>query len=704
MEEYPMKKRKNMRKALAMLAALLILLGQGGPAVGALTVMDEDTTEAVNSSPSEGTEKNEPSETSDAKIEGSVEATTETTTQPSQSDSSNEFEDSSSTEPSSSDESTSTTESTSSSESGTTSTSTSGSSESTTESTKDSTSTTESESSSVKPSETSESSRPNHTTTSSSKDSSEVSTGTDNSTGPVAPSFQPSGASVDLAKTLVTTPTDSNLNGYELPLLNQLANKQSAALISEALKQLGKPYEKDGKGSRFSNLSLPVSVYQSVFGLKDIKSYQDLSQTGKETSLEKAVPGDLLFWKEGNKIVKSAIYLGQDKLIMADQPKDQQISEDTSAETNGVRIYTISKQELESDQTEKQLENDDYVNKPDLVIHFDESKELTAHGKDLIEHYAASYDFRKNAQTEAFIASIAEDARDLGLTYDVYASVMIAQAILESGSGQSGLATAPYYNLFGIKGSAGGNSVSMTTSEDNGAGKLYSIQAAFRTYTGYKESLKDYVQLLRTGISGNNDFYKNTWRSEAKNYLQATEYLTGRYATDTSYNNKLNSLIAAYGLTQYDKPKAGNGIVLQSKESIPEEYRKLLVFPDYNGVNYNTSGSYPAGQCTWYAYNRVKQLGGSVDEYMGNGGEWGTTAKRLGYKTSTSPKAGYLISFHPGVAGSSSQYGHVAFVEAVGDDGILISEGNVIDGKTISYRIIPNELAYSQSVSYIAPK
>ena len=82
----------------------------------------------------------------------------------------------------------------------------------------------------------------------------------------------------------------------------------------------------------------------------------------------------------------------------------------------------------------------------------------------------------------------------------------------------------------------------------------------------------------------------------------------------------------------------------------------------------------------------------------------GATAKRLGYKTAATPKAGYLISFSPGTAGSSTQYGHVAFVEAVGKDGILISEGNVIDDKTISYRIIPNELAYSQSVSYIAPK
>ena len=54
----------------------------------------------------------------------------------------------------------------------------------------------------------------------------------------------------------------------------------------------------------------------------------------------------------------------------------------------------------------------------------------------------------------------------------------------------------------------------MMTAEDNGTGEFYTIQAAFRAYTGYKESLKDYIHLLRTGISGNADFYKR--RSEAK--------------------------------------------------------------------------------------------------------------------------------------------------------------------------------------------
>ncbi len=44
-----------------------------------------------------------------------------------------------------------------------------------------------------------------------------------------------------------------------------------------------------------------------------------------------------------------------------------------------------------------------------------------------------------------------ESARQLGQENDLYASVMIAQAILESGSGQSGLASYPHYNLLVLK-------------------------------------------------------------------------------------------------------------------------------------------------------------------------------------------------------------------------------------------------------------
>lgn len=101
--------------------------------------------------------------------------------------------------------------------------------------------------------------------------------------------------------------------------------------------------------------------------------------------------------------------------------------------------------------------------------------------------------------TEAFISQIGESARQLGQENDLYASVMIAQAILESGSGQSGLSSYPHYNLFGIKGSYAGQSAVMQTWEDDGAGNAYTINDAFRSYPSYYESLQDYVAVLKQG-------------------------------------------------------------------------------------------------------------------------------------------------------------------------------------------------------------
>ncbi|MCH7322531.1 glucosaminidase domain-containing protein [Solibacillus sp. MA9] len=165
---------------------------------------------------------------------------------------------------------------------------------------------------------------------------------------------------------------------------------------------------------------------------------------------------------------------------------------------------------------------------------------------------------------EAFIGEIAETARKLGADNDLYASVMIAQAILESKSGQSGLAASPNYNLFGIKGKYQNNSVVLETLEDDGEGNMTTIQADFRKYTSYEESLKDYVNLLRNGVSWNKQFYMNVFKSNTASYKDATHFLTGTYATDSKYNEKLNALIAQYDLAQYDYP-------IQSKKTIQVE-------------------------------------------------------------------------------------------------------------------------------------
>lgn len=163
--------------------------------------------------------------------------------------------------------------------------------------------------------------------------------------------------------------------------------------------------------------------------------------------------------------------------------------------------------------------------------------------------------YSKNQTTQAFIEKIGEDARELCLKNDVYASVMIAQAILESGSGNSALASEPNYNLFGVKGSYKGQSVNFSTGEDNGSGGIYTIRSDFRKYPSYKESMEDYIKLIKEGIQGNKDFYKPTWKSQTKSYEDATKYLQGKYATDTSYASKLNGLIKTYDLDQYDREK-----------------------------------------------------------------------------------------------------------------------------------------------------
>lgn len=488
----------------------------------------------------------------------------------------------------------------------------------------------------------------------------------------------------------------SDLKGYELPLLSSFENKAQAALIYDGIKKLGMEQAKD-----FNVEQLAAKLYSDLFAI-------EITGTPEQASEEISV-GSLLYQKKNDQLELVGVYIGKEYYLTVEDVEIAASDESTETATDGVTELDTEKAENEeSDKKEKQRQ---VVLQPisideDLLVQALPTVELTEYGQTILAEYPASINFTENEGAKNFISTIAEDARKLGQEYDVFASVMIAQALLESGSGTSSLSLPPNYNLFGVKGTYQGQAVSMATQEDRGNGELYSINSAFRKYPNYAASLGDYVQLLRGGISGNDGYYKDTWRSTAKNYLRSTQALTGKYATDTSYNRKLNSIIAVYNLTQYDRVKVdqSSGIFIKGKDEIPEECRTMMRYPDYNGVNYNTSGSYPVGQCTWYAFNRVKQLGKSVDDFMGNGGEWGTKGKALGYEVSREPKAGWLISFTPGTAGSDPRYGHVAFVEVVRPEGILISEGNVYGGTVISYRVIDSNLAKSDLVTYIKAK
>lgn len=112
----------------------------------------------------------------------------------------------------------------------------------------------------------------------------------------------------------------------------------------------------------------------------------------------------------------------------------------------------------------------------------------------------------------------------------------------------------------------------------------------------------------------------------------------------------------------------------------------------------DTGNTYPYGQCTWWAYERRHQLGLPVGSNFGDARNWAASAQALGYSVDNTPRVGDIVVFAPGQAGASGVYGHVAVVEAVVDDKIVISEGN--SGGALG-QATSRTLANAQNFTYI---
>lgn len=195
----------------------------------------------------------------------------------------------------------------------------------------------------------------------------------------------------------------------------------------------------------------------------------------------------------------------------------------------------------------------------------EELMELTANGKiydkRFLETLAMRQSYSRGNTTdagEAFVEKWGEAARKVAQKYNVYASVMMAQAMLESGYGQSDLAS-KHNNLFGIKAGPGytGKKVLYWTKEFIN-GQWYTVQDYFRHYDDLESSFIDNATILRNGTSWDHSYYKGTWKENCNSYRDATQWLQGRYATDPTYASKLNRIIEQYNLTRFDTPSSGN--------------------------------------------------------------------------------------------------------------------------------------------------
>ncbi|REK58968.1 MAG: hypothetical protein C6P36_02700 [Geobacillus sp.] len=170
-----------------------------------------------------------------------------------------------------------------------------------------------------------------------------------------------------------------------------------------------------------------------------------------------------------------------------------------------------------------------------------------------------------------FIQEIAPFAQRIQEKYNILASLVIAQACLESNFGKSGLAQKGK-NLFGIKGSYNGQSITMPTTEYRG--KPYKINAAFRKYPSWYESLEDLAKLYVNGVSWDRNKYKPIIGET--NYVMACKKVQEcGYATDPNYASKLISIIEKYDLTKYDK--VGNKKPVKSAVAAKKEKPQIYI-------------------------------------------------------------------------------------------------------------------------------
>ena len=147
---------------------------------------------------------------------------------------------------------------------------------------------------------------------------------------------------------------------------------------------------------------------------------------------------------------------------------------------------------------------------------------------------------------QQFIDAMSKGAINTYKQYGVFASVTIAQAIQESNWGKSVISN----NLFGIKADSSwtGSYIQEPTNEVY-SGITVTIEANFRVYPTYEDSLMDHAKFL-----SENSTYKDHGVFTATTYMaQAEAIQASGYATDPNYAEELITLIKEFNLDKYDK-------------------------------------------------------------------------------------------------------------------------------------------------------
>ena len=179
---------------------------------------------------------------------------------------------------------------------------------------------------------------------------------------------------------------------------------------------------------------------------------------------------------------------------------------------------------------------------------------------------------------EVFIQKVAEKVSKYAPLYGISVhSPIIAQAIIESGWGKSGLAS-KYHNYFGLKcgSSWKGKSVNMATKEEYKVGTITNIRDNFRVFDDFDDGIRGYFEFINTSRYANLKGVKSP-----EEYVRRLK--ADGYATSSKYVDNVMRVIRDNKLTRFDgngdgdmKKEELTGKVLSGKEIIDILARRVV--------------------------------------------------------------------------------------------------------------------------------
>jgi len=163
-------------------------------------------------------------------------------------------------------------------------------------------------------------------------------------------------------------------------------------------------------------------------------------------------------------------------------------------------------------------------------------------------------------EREQFISRLMPHATEAARELGVDPRNLIAQAALETGWGRS--QPGDSNNLFGIKAGPGWNGASVqANTEEFAGGESQRVDADFRAYGSPRESVQDYVRLIR-----DNPRYAGALNTGSDTQAFAVALQRGGYATDPDYARKLVAVAAEIGRTAANQFKSDSGEPIAGQE------------------------------------------------------------------------------------------------------------------------------------------